>query len=61
MSSETILRVVQDCLALLLEMLGMSEPPVWTAGGGQGALFVGHVREGSRKPEQREEGVRPAV
>lgn len=29
--------------------------------GVQGAPFVGHVQEGSRKPEQREEGVRPAV
>lgn len=61
MSFETVLRVVQDCLALLLEMLGMSKPPVCTASGLQGALFVGHDQEGSRKPEQREEGVRPAV
>ena len=30
-------------------------------GGVQGALFVGQDQEGSRKPEQREEGVRPAV
>lgn len=48
-------------MALLLEMLGMSKPPVCTASGLQGALFVGHDQEGSRKPEQREEGVRPAV
>lgn len=54
-------RVVQDYPAPSWEMPRVGEPPVRAAGSVQGALLVGKVQEGGRKPDQGEEGITLAV